>query len=123
MATPTDHVCLPATPPFIHPQLRELERGCDFLVATPGRLSDLIERARVSLAGVRYLALDEADRMLDMGFEPQIRWAAKRSLQWQPGAAAAATQQLGASAAAAANPLASRGRCTTSAAPGLSYPC
>lgn len=57
----------------VNQQLRELEWGCDFLVATPGRLSDLIERGRVSLSRIHYLALDEADRMLDMGFEPQIR--------------------------------------------------
>ncbi|KAF5773583.1 putative RNA helicase [Helianthus annuus] len=57
----------------INQQLRELERGVDILVATPGRLVDLLERARVSLQSIQYLALDEADRMLDMGFEPQIR--------------------------------------------------
>ncbi|XP_062197442.1 DEAD-box ATP-dependent RNA helicase 52C-like [Phragmites australis] len=57
----------------INQQLRDLERGVDILVATPGRLVDLLERARVSLQSIRYLALDEADRMLDMGFEPQVR--------------------------------------------------
>ncbi|KAL9326231.1 hypothetical protein ACSQ67_006876 [Phaseolus vulgaris] len=54
-------------------QLRLLEKGVDILVATPGRLVDIIERERVSLARIKYLALDEADRMLDMGFERQIR--------------------------------------------------
>lgn len=54
-------------------QIKSLEMGCNLLVATPGRLKDLLERGRVSLANVKYLVLDEADRMLDMGFEPQIR--------------------------------------------------
>jgi ATP-dependent RNA helicase DDX3X len=57
----------------IQNQQRELDRGADLLVATPGRLVDLIERGRIKLDCVRYLVLDEADRMLDMGFEPQIR--------------------------------------------------
>ncbi|KAA8548121.1 hypothetical protein F0562_004618 [Nyssa sinensis] len=55
------------------PQLRELDRGADIVVATPGRLNDILEMRRVSLHQVSYLVLDEADRMLDMGFEPQIR--------------------------------------------------
>ncbi len=54
-------------------QIRELESGCDLLVATPGRLIDLMEHEHVSLADVRVLVLDEADRMLDMGFWPSVR--------------------------------------------------
>ena len=54
-------------------QIKELERGCDLLVATPGRLIDLMEHKHVSLAQVRVLVLDEADRMLDMGFWPSVR--------------------------------------------------
>uniref|UniRef100_A0A182W095 RNA helicase n=1 Tax=Anopheles minimus TaxID=112268 RepID=A0A182W095_9DIPT len=54
-------------------QMRDLERGCHLIVATPGRLEDMIGRGKVGLDNIRFLVLDEADRMLDMGFEPQIR--------------------------------------------------
>ncbi|KAL1531627.1 RNA helicase [Salvia divinorum] len=55
------------------PQIKDLDRGVDIVVATPGRLNDLLEMKRVYLHQISYLVLDEADRMLDMGFEPQIR--------------------------------------------------
>lgn len=54
-------------------QLKALARGCDLLVATPGRLIDLMEHRHVDLSQVRVLVLDEADRMLDMGFWPSVR--------------------------------------------------
>lgn len=54
-------------------QARDLERGVEIVIATPGRLIDFLERGTTNLRRTTYLVLDEADRMLDMGFEPQIR--------------------------------------------------
>ncbi|XP_023225362.1 ATP-dependent RNA helicase vasa-like isoform X2 [Centruroides sculpturatus] len=54
-------------------QSSRLRRGCHILVATPGRLLDFIDKDKVSFSQLRYLILDEADRMLDLGFIPEIR--------------------------------------------------
>ena len=53
-------------------QLNQLRRGCDILIATPGRLIDILNQGELNLSNVQLLILDEADRMLDMGFSQQI---------------------------------------------------
>jgi ATP-dependent RNA helicase RhlE len=57
----------------INGQIRSLQRGCDILVATPGRLLDHLLQKNIELSHLQMLVLDEADRMLDMGFLPDIR--------------------------------------------------
>ena len=57
----------------IRPQIRHLSRGVDLLIATPGRLIDLLQQDALTLGDVEVWVLDEADRMLDMGFIPAIR--------------------------------------------------
>ncbi len=57
----------------INPQIQKLQRGTDIVVATPGRLLDLIQQQHLSLSRVEHFVLDEADRMLDMGFIRDIR--------------------------------------------------
>ena len=54
-------------------QIRDLERGCEIVICTPGRMLDLLDMRKTNCRRVTYLVMDEADRMLDMGFEPQIR--------------------------------------------------
>ncbi|KAE8667116.1 DEAD-box ATP-dependent RNA helicase 20 [Hibiscus syriacus] len=55
------------------PQVRDLQKGVEIVIATPGRLIDMLDSHHTNLRRVTYLVLDEADRMLDMGFDPQIR--------------------------------------------------
>ncbi len=58
----------------IEKQIEKLEKGIDLVVATPGRMIDLIERKAISVADVKHVVVDEADRMADMGFLPQVEW-------------------------------------------------
>jgi ATP-dependent RNA helicase RhlE len=57
----------------ISPQAQAIARGVDLLVATPGRVRELLESGALSLAYIKHIVIDEADRMLDMGFLPQVR--------------------------------------------------
>ncbi|XP_064617247.1 ATP-dependent RNA helicase DDX4-like [Liolophura sinensis] len=54
-------------------QLRQLEQGAHIVIGTPGRLVDFISKGKIGLSKIKYLILDEADRMLDMGFAPEVR--------------------------------------------------
>jgi len=54
-------------------QLQKMRQGCHVVIGTPGRINDFLEGGQIQLGQVAYLVMDEADRMLDMGFEPQIR--------------------------------------------------
>ena len=60
------------------PQIERLRRGVDIVIATPGRLIDLYKQGEVKLDDVEFLILDEADRMLDLGFVHDVRWIADR---------------------------------------------
>merc|ERR1712232_934591 len=69
-------------------QAQDLRRGVELVIATPGRLLDFLEAGVTNLRRVTYLCIDEADRMLDMGFEPQLRRIAtklpsqRQTLMW-----------------------------------------
>ncbi len=67
-------------------QIKELRRGCQVVVATPGRLIDLIERKAINLENIQYVVLDEADEMLNMGFKEDIEFilqnTPKRESTW-----------------------------------------
>jgi superfamily II DNA/RNA helicase len=59
-------------------QIKSLRKGSDVVIATPGRLIDLGDRGEVNVEGLDVLVLDEADRMADMGFMPQVEWVLRR---------------------------------------------
>lgn len=63
----------------IERQITRLEKGVDFVVATPGRMIDLVERKAVTLSDLTHVIVDEADRMADMGFLPQVEWLLRQA--------------------------------------------
>lgn len=62
----------------LKPQIATLKKGVDIVVATPGRLIDLVEQEAVDLSAAADIIIDEADRMADMGFQPQVEWLLRR---------------------------------------------
>ncbi|MCX6513195.1 MAG: DEAD/DEAH box helicase [Actinobacteria bacterium] len=62
----------------IERQIKQLRKGCEVIIATPGRLIDLGDRGELSVEQLETLVLDEADRMADMGFMPQVEWVLRR---------------------------------------------
>ncbi len=62
----------------IEKQIKSLKRGVELVVATPGRMIDLLDRGAVSVSTVSHVVIDEADRMADMGFLPQVEWILRR---------------------------------------------
>ena len=85
-------------------QVANCERGVEIIIATPGRLYDFIQAGVINVTSVTYLVLDEADRMLDLGFEPQImkilldirpdRQTVMTSATWPEGVRRLATKYL-----------------------------
>ena len=63
----------------IEKQIAALKKGVDFVVATPGRMIDLIQQEELSVADLEGVVIDEADRMADMGFMPQVEWILRRA--------------------------------------------
>ena len=62
----------------IEEQIKSIKKGVDIIVATPGRMIDLLERKEITLQSLKIVVLDEADRMADMGFLPQVEWILRR---------------------------------------------